>query len=62
MRMILNNWKKTMAFGVIYAIVTFIVLTLLSMPLEQIIKVVLISTIIVMVLINYIGVFKNNRS
>ena len=62
MRMILKNWKKTMAFGIIYAIVSAFMLTLLSMPFEQIIKTVLLSTVIVMVFINYIGVFKSNRS
>ena len=62
MRMLLKNWKNTMAFGVIYAIVSTFMLTLLSMHFEQIIKTVFLSTFIVMVLINYIGVFKNNRS
>ena len=62
MHMILKNWKKTMAFGVIYAIVSAFVLTLLSMPFEQIIKTVFLSTFVVMGFINYIGVFKSNRN
>lgn len=62
MRMILKNWKKTMAFGVIYAIVSTFMLTFLSMPFEQIIKTVFLSTVVVMVFIRYISVFRNNRS
>ena len=50
-----------MAFGVIYAIVSAFVLTLLSMPFEQIIKTVFLSTFLSMVFINYIGMFKINR-
>ena len=61
MRIILKNWKKTMAFGVIYAIVSAFVLTLLSMPFEQIIKTVFLSTFLSMIFINYIGMFKINR-
>lgn len=59
MPIFIKNWKKTVVFGAVYAAVSSVIMTFLSMPFNQIISSVVVSTIIVMLLVNYVGVFKS---
>ena len=60
MKLILQNWKKISAFGVIYAVVFTAVLALFSVEPSQIFANVIVSTLIIMGIINYIGIFKKS--
>lgn len=52
------NWKKTLVFCAIYALVSAIVLSVLSVEPGQILRIVIVSTAILAGMINYIGVFQ----
>lgn len=59
MSAIMKNWKKTVVFGLIYAVIASGVLALFSMPSTQIAYTVIVSSLIMVGIVNYIGVFKN---
>lgn len=59
MSTIMKNWKKTVVFGLVYAVVSSGILALFSMPSTQIANTAIVSSLIVMGMINYIGIFKN---
>jgi hypothetical protein len=58
MNYILKNWGKSIIFGAIYALSTTVMLTLLSTPLEQILKTVFLSTLITTGLMRYFNILE----
>jgi len=57
MQSILANWKKMLVFGLIFAIVSALIMVLLGMPWAAVVRTTIISTLIVMGMSNFIGIF-----